>query len=115
MEAARMAELAARAIVEKKGLDPVIMDLQGITLIADYFVVASGSSTVHVQAIASRVEEVLEGVGVKLLHREGWDAARWILLDYGAVVVHIFREEDRRFYDLERLWRDARMVKIDAI
>ncbi|PRR74964.1 Ribosomal silencing factor RsfS [Moorella humiferrea] len=113
MEAARVAELAARAIMEKKGLEPVILDLRGITLIADYFVIASGTAATHVQAIAGRVEEVLEENGVKPLHREGWDAARWILLDYGDVVVHIFREEERRFYDLERLWRDAGVVKID--
>ncbi|QGP92460.1 Ribosomal silencing factor RsfS [Neomoorella glycerini] len=115
MDAARVAELAARAVGEKKGLDPVILDLRGITLIADYFVIASGTSATQVQAIAGRVEELLEAAGVKLLHREGWDAARWILLDYGAVVVHIFQEEERRFYDLERLWRDARVIKIDAV
>ena len=113
MEAARVAELAARAIVARKGLDPVILDLQGITLIADYFVIASGASTVHVQAIASHVEAVLEEAGLQFLHREGRDAARWLLLDYGAVVVHIFQEEDRRFYDLERLWRDARVIKVE--
>ncbi|MDN5344703.1 MAG: ribosome-associated protein [Clostridia bacterium] len=115
MEAARVAELVARALQEKKGLATVILDLQGVTLIADYFVIASGTSATHVQALAARVEEVLDTAGVRLLHREGRDSARWILLDYGAVVVHIFQEEERRFYDLERLWRDARMIKLDAI
>jgi ribosome-associated protein len=56
---------------------------------------------------------VLEEAGLQFLHREGRDAARWLLLDYGAVVVHIFQEEDRRFYDLERLWRDARVIKVE--
>jgi len=114
MDAGRVAQLAARAVLEKKGLDPVILDLQGITLIADYFVIASGTSTVQVQAIANQVEESLEKAGVELLHREGLDAARWVLLDFGDVVVHIFLEEERRFYDLERLWGDARMVPIKS-
>lgn len=113
MDAGRVAQLAAQAIQGKKGLDPVILDLRGITLIADYFVIASGTSTVQVQAIASQVEESLETAGVELLHREGLNAARWVLLDFGDVVVHIFREEERRFYDLERLWGDARKVAIE--
>ncbi|OIQ12063.1 ribosome silencing factor [Neomoorella thermoacetica] len=114
MDAGRVAQLAAQAVLEKKGIDPVILDLQGITLIADYFVIASGTSTVQVQAIAGRVEEILDEAGVELLHREGLEAARWVLLDYGAVVVHIFLEEERRFYDLERLWGDARRIAIES-
>ncbi|MGI9861599.1 ribosome silencing factor [Moorella naiadis] len=112
MDAGRVAQLAARAVQEKKGREPVILDLRGITLIADYFVIASGTSTVQVQAIANQVEESLATAGVELLHREGLDAARWVLLDFGAVVVHIFLEEERRFYDLERLWGDARKVAL---
>ncbi|BCV20492.1 ribosome silencing factor [Moorella sp. Hama-1] len=113
MDAGRVAQLAARAVQAKKGRDPIILDLRGITLIADYFVIASGTSTVQVQAITNQVEESLESAGVELLHREGLDAARWVLLDFGDVVVHIFLEEERRFYDLERLWGDARKVAIE--
>jgi len=114
MDSARVAQLAAQAVVERKGLDPVILDLRGITLIADYFVIASGRSSVQVQAIADRVEELLKDAGIGFLHCEGRDEARWILLDYGEVVVHIFQEEERRFYDLERLWGDAKSVEIDG-
>jgi len=115
MNAARVAQLVAQAVEEKKGLDPVTLDLREITPIADYFVITSGTSAIQVQAIADRVEELLKENGVKLLRREGREHARWILLDYGDVVVHIFQEEERRFYDLERLWGDARVVNVNTI
>lgn len=110
-----MARLAYQAIEEKKGLNPVILDLRGITLIADYFIITSGTSTTQVQAIANRVEELLKDEGVKPLNIEGLNSARWVLLDYGSVVVHVFLEEERDFYDLERLWGDAKIVDIDSI
>ncbi|MDK2821028.1 MAG: ribosome-associated protein [Clostridia bacterium] len=115
MKEARMARLAYQAIEEKKGLNPVILDLRGITLIADYFIITSGTSTTQVQAIANRVEELLKDEGVKPLNIEGLNSARWVLLDYGSVVVHVFLEEERDFYDLERLWGDAKIVDIDSI
>lgn len=92
-----------------KAEDSVILNLKGITLIADYFVLLSGRSSTQVQAIADSIEERLTEQGIKLLRREGYQEARWILLDFGSVVVHVFREEDRRFYSLERLWGDARV------
>ena len=115
INAARAARLVTQAVEEKKGLDPVTLDLRPITPIADYFVIASGTSLIQVQAIAERVEELLKEHGVKLLHREGRGQARWVLLDYGDVVVHIFQEEARRFYDLERLWGDAKVVNMNTI
>lgn len=115
MDAARVAKLAVQAVEEKKGFNPVTLDLRQLTPIADYFVITSGASTIQVQAIAERVEELLKENGVKLLHREGRQHDRWILLDYGGVVVHIFLEEERRFYDLERLWGDARVVNVNSI
>lgn len=78
-------------------------------MIADYFVLLTGRSSTQVQAIADSIEEKLTEQGVKLLRREGYQEARWILLDFGSVVVHVFRDEDRRFYSLERLWGDARV------
>lgn len=78
-------------------------------MIADYFVLLTGRSSTQVQAIADSIEEMLTGQGVRLLRREGYQEARWILLDFGSVVVHVFRDEDRRFYSLERLWGDARV------
>jgi len=105
-----VAELAAKAIAEKKGQEPLILDLRGVTLVADYFVIGSGTSPVQVEAIADRVEEILQERGIRPLRREGRQHGRWVLLDYGAVVVHIFHEEERKYYELERLWRDARIT-----
>ncbi|MDN5347293.1 MAG: ribosome-associated protein [Clostridia bacterium] len=105
-----IARLVARIASDKKGMDVVILDLRGISLIADYFVITSGATTIQVQALARHIEEGLGQLGIRPLRREGWRQASWILLDYGEVVVHIFLEEVRRFYDLERLWGDAEVV-----
>ncbi|MGI6130086.1 MAG: ribosome silencing factor [bacterium] len=107
MQAWDIAQRAAEAAVEKKGQDVVILDISPVSLIADYFVIASASNKMQMVAIADNVEEQLAELGEVMLHREGRGEASWILLDYGAVVVHIFREDARQFYALERLWGDA--------
>lgn len=100
---------AARALYDGKGLDVDILDVREVTLIADYFVIASGSSVRHVKGLAERVLYLSEGKR-KPIHVEGYQLGTWVLLDYGDVVVHIFRESERSFYGLERLWGDAPMV-----
>lgn len=107
VEAWEIAQTAARAVEEKKGYDIVILDISTVSLIADYFVIASASNKIQMEAIADNVEEQLAVCGESILHREGRGTASWILLDYGAVVIHILREEARHFYALERLWGDA--------
>ena len=98
----------ANAASDKKALDIVIIDMrQGMSGACDYFVIASGTSTTQVRAIADNVLRKLKEKGEKVWHREGEREALWILLDYGDVVGHIFLDETRRFYDLERLWGDA--------
>jgi len=111
---AETARLAAEGLEERKGRRIVVLDLTELTLVTDYFVIASGTSRTHLQGLADRVEEKLERAGVPLLHREGGDKSGWILLDYGDVVVHIFDEISREFYNLERLWGDARIVEMPA-
>jgi ribosome-associated protein len=108
MTESNLPQLVAEAASNKKAQDIVVLDLAGITLIADHFVICSANSTTQVQAIADEIEEKLEEQGVKLLRKEGFREARWVLLDFGACVVHIFTEDDRRFYNLERLWGDAK-------
>lgn len=109
-----LADLASRAARDKKAYDITILDISNISTIADFFVICSGSSSVNVQAIAGEVEEkVKEHFGLTP-RREGTKEGRWILLDYGDVVVHIFQEEERLFYNLERLWGDAPVVGISA-
>ncbi|KPU44158.1 ribosomal silencing factor RsfS [Oxobacter pfennigii] len=101
---------ACNAGENKKAKDIKVLDISSISPITDYFVLFSGSSTVQVRAIADEVEEKLTEKGYALLHKEGYNASRWILLDFGDVIVHVFHEEDREFYNLERLWADADVI-----
>ncbi len=106
-----LARLAARAADDKKARDILVLEIRELSTIADYFVLASAGSAIQVQAVADNVEKELAAEGALLLHKEGYNQAGWILLDYGAVVVHIFQEEERRFYNLEQLWGDAPVIE----
>lgn len=115
--AKELAVAAARALAEGRGEKVSVLAVGEMTLIADYFVIASGASQRHVRALADRVLEGVRGAnrdGRKPSHVEGYEASCWILLDYGDVVVHVFRETERAFYGLERLWGDAPRVDADA-
>ena len=102
--------LVKEACEEKKGSDILILDLKKLNTIASYFVISSGNSDRHVRAIADNVLTRLSEKKVVSRHIEGKQDARWILLDYGDVIVHIFSHETRKFYNLERLWGDARRL-----
>jgi ribosome-associated protein len=103
---------AVRAADEKKAQGMLVLRLSAITEFTDYFVICTGNSSRQTQAIADEIVERLKMSGVRPLNTEGYKNAEWILIDFGAFVVHIFTEESRRFYDLERLWRDAERVEI---
>ncbi len=90
----------------------MVLDVGSLTSVADFLVICSAESTRQVKAVAEAIDEALSCEGVRLLHREGAEHARWILLDYGAVVVHVFHREAREFYHLERLWADAEPVSL---
>ena len=94
----------ARAASDKKALDIVTLDMRKVPSVSDYFVIASGSSTTQVRAISDNIVDVLKDKGERVWHIEGAREALWILLDCGDVVAHIFLEETRRFYELEKLW-----------
>ncbi|MCS7234593.1 MAG: ribosome silencing factor [Armatimonadota bacterium] len=100
--------VAARAAEEKRAADVVVLDLREYTLVADYFVIATGESVVQLRAIAEAVEEAMEAAGAHLVGREGTPQSRWVLMDYGDVVVHLFGPEERAYYRLERLWGPQR-------
>lgn len=102
--------LAAKAIDEKKGREITILELQELSLLTDYFVICTGTSRVQTQALAENVEEKMEKAGASVSRREGYPEGRWILLDFGGTIIHIFQEEERRFYNLERLWADAPII-----
>lgn len=104
----QLPELIAIAASDKKAQDILVLDLIGISMVTDYFVICSANSTTQAQAIADNIEEKLAIQGIKILRREGQRDAHWILLDYGNCVAHVFLEDDRKFYSLERLWADAK-------
>lgn len=108
-----MTSLAIKALEDKKGNDIQVIDIQDVSIIADYFIIASGSNRNQVQTMADNVEEVLGRAGYEPRQMEGYGTATWILMDYNDIIVHIFSEEDRLFYDLERIWRDGKSVGID--
>ena len=101
------AETAAAAIDDKKGLDIVLLDVSKLLVITDLFVIATGTSRRHILTLAEEAEAKLKEIGRRPLRREGMYDATWVLLDYGDVVVHVFDDATRSFYDLERLWGDA--------
>ena len=107
-----MTQLAIKAIEDKKGNDIKIIDIHEVSVIADYFIIASGSNPNQVKTLADNVEETLGRAGYDLRQTEGYGTASWILMDYNDVIVHIFSEEDRSFYDLERIWRDGKEVDV---
>jgi ribosome-associated protein len=104
---------AAEAALKKKALDVAILDVSGLTVIADFFVICSGESTTQVKAIAEFIEEEFARKRLKPLGVEGATYRHWILLDYGDVIIHVFEKETRAFYNLEKLWMDAKTVEID--
>lgn len=109
-----MAQIACKAIDDKKGLDIKVIDIHNVSVIADYFVIASGTNSNQVQAIVDNVEEQLGRAGFEAKQIEGNRNSSWILMDYGDVIVHVFDEENRLFYDLERIWRDGKVLEMDA-
>ena len=104
--------MALTAASEKKAIDSVVLDLREIASFTDYFVIASGTNERQVQAISDEVLETLKKAGTAAARVEGYKSAEWILLDYGDFVVHVFDEKARKFYDLERLWREAQRVEL---
>ncbi|MGI5838189.1 MAG: ribosome silencing factor [bacterium] len=109
-KARELAYLVAAAADDKRAKDIRILKVEGITLVTDYFVICSGNSTTQVQAIADGIGEKLKEAGQRAGHIEGYREAKWVLLDLGSVVVHIFTDAERDFYDLERLWGDAESI-----
>lgn len=108
-----LVRVAARAADSKQGDDIVALDVSGPLPLADAFVLVTGRNERNVQAIASEVEERMIEAGAKPLRREGRAEGRWILIDFGDVVVHVFHEEERLFYSLERLWKDCPVIPLD--
>lgn len=103
----------AQVMLDKKARDVVLLEISPIVAYADYFLICSGRSVVHVKAIVSAVEEYLKNNGVTPLHIEGYSEGRWVLLDYDELIVHVFLEDARHFYNLERLWGDVPRIEFE--
>lgn len=103
---------ALHAAAEKKALEPTVLDLRDIATFTDFFVITTGTNRRQVQAISDEVVEQLKRAGTRAARVEGYQTAEWILIDYGDFIVHVFDEKARRFYDLERLWREAKRIDV---
>ncbi len=109
-KAKAMATIAYRALEDKKAENVQIINIEKVSVLADYFLIASGTNRNQVQAMADNVEEMLGKAGYTPRQTEGYQTANWILMDYGDIIIHIFDTENRLFYDLERIWRDGEAV-----
>ena len=110
-----IAYAVTKALDEKKGMDIKLLKIDKVSSLADYFLICTGTSNTHVRTLCDYAEFVLEELGEPMLGREGHRGNSWELLDYGTIVVHVFTEETREFYSLERLWADAEQVDISDI
>ena len=107
--------LAVKALDGKKGLDIQVIEISDISVLADYMVIATGNSSTHVKALADEVEYQLDKAGISVSHIEGYRSNTWILLDYIDVIVNVFDNEARDFYDLDRMWQDSKPVDISKV
>ena len=105
-----VAKLAISALEDRKGEDIKVIDISGVSVIADYFIIAGGSNRNQIQALCDSVEEKLGRAGHPVRQIEGYDTANWVLMDFGDVIVHVFDKENRLLYNLERIWRDGREI-----
>lgn len=115
MESKELAIRIAKILDKKKAEGLKVLSIQDLTVLADYFVIASGTSSTHVRSLADEVEFQLGQQGVEPQRVEGYEARNWILMDYGGVIVHIFYPEARSYYDLEHLWADAQPVDLRGL
>lgn len=109
------AKIAVEAMDRKMGQDIKLMEITDVSTLADYFVICTATSNTHVKALCDSVEEAMDNAGEEQLNREGHRSGTWVLMDYGSVVVHVFTEETRAFYDLERLWQDGKVLNISGL
>ena len=114
-QALEMARVAYQALDEKKGEDIRVIDISGISVIGDYFIITNGTSDSQVRALVDNVEEKMHKAGYELKEQEGNNSGTWVLLDYGDIIIHIFDRENRPFYNLERIWSDGKDVEMNEL
>jgi ribosome-associated protein len=112
MEDKELLKTVVDAVEDKKAQNPVVLDIRGLSVIADYFIICSGNSETQVQAISREVREKAWKIGLEPKPMEGFDDARWVLIDLGDIVVHVFHKEEREYYNLEKLWADGLRIEV---
>lgn len=115
MNSNEIAKLAIEALEDKKAEDIKVIDISEVSVIADYFIIANGTNRNQIQTLSDNVQETLGKAGVELKQVEGYDSANWVLLDFRDVIIHIFDKENRLFYDLERIWRDGKLIEAENL
>lgn len=110
-----MAKIAYAALDDKKAEEITIIDISEVSVLADYFIIASGNNRNQVQAMADNVEDDLGKAGYVSKQIEGYQGANWILMDYNDIIIHVFDKENRSFYDLERIWRDGKVISVNDL
>ena len=115
MTASEVVKIAAKALSDKKGKDIKVLRTEDITTLCDYFVICTGTSSTHINALTDEIDKAMSEAGEPPLRREGYRGGNWVLLDFGCVVAHVFTEEAREFYKLERLWSDAEEVELSSL
>lgn len=112
---AQIAAIAAKALDEKKARDVMVLKTTEQTVLADYFVICNGTSSTHIKALVDEVDKQLSEAGEAPMRREGMRSDIWVLMDFGCVIVHVFTDEARKFYNLERLWSDAEVIDVSSL
>lgn len=115
MESKQMAKLAIEALEDKKAEDIRLIDISEISVLGDYFLIASGTNRSQIQALADNVQEQLGRAGSHVKQVEGYETANWVLMDFGDIIVHVFDKENRLFYNLERIWRDGKTIEKEEL
>ena len=111
----QMAKIACAALEEKKAEDLKVINIEEVSVLADYFIITSGTNKNQVQALVDNLEDALGKEGYHAKQVEGYQTANWILLDYGDIIIHVFDSENRLFYDLERIWRDGKSISVEEL
>jgi len=111
----KLVQIIADACLDEKAQDVLILHVSDLTVIADYFIIASGKSTIQVKSIVDYVEAMLAEFDISPIRREGHQEGVWVVLDYGSIILHVFRDKEREYYGLENLWGDARQVEIETV
>jgi ribosome-associated protein len=115
MTSEEKAELIVRTADDRQARDMALLDLRGQTLMTDYFFICSGNSSTHIRTIVDKIMEAMKHAGMGGIRVEGYDAAQWVLMDYGDVVVHVMTPEQREYYSLEEFWGDASRVPLESM